>query len=450
MKRALTAILADAVLILSLVVPVAAGTFEDAKGAFNKGDYATALRLYRSLADQGNAAAQYTLGNMYDYGKGVQKNGTEASKWYRLAAEQGYAEAQNALGFLCVLEALRTGDYTEAVKWYRLAAEQGDAHGQLALGNSYRDGLGVPQNYVEAAKWFLRAAEQGKDYAAQYMLGLAYARGQGVAQNYVRAYMWLSLAAAKAQPFLKDRDIVAGRINPSQIAEAQKLATEWRPKTANASLEISPASPSPKTLEAFSGTAFFVSNDGVALTNAHVVEGCRYIRFTGVTARLLARDGANDLALLGTDLHPAKWASWRLSLRQGEDIVVYGFPLTGVLSSGGNVVTGNITALAGLEDDSRFLQISAPVQPGNSGGPLFDRYGNVVGVVVAKLNALKIASATGDIPQNVNFAIKASVAVGFLDAQRVTHFDREIAGTLSTPDIAAQAQALAVQVICIR
>ncbi len=143
-------------------------------------------------------------------------------------------------------------------------------------------------------------------------------------------------------------------------------------------------------------------------------------------------------------------------MRQGEDIVAYGFPLAGVLSSGGNVVTGNITALAGLGDDSRFLQISAPVQPGNSGGPLFDRNGNVVGVVVAKLNALKIASATGDIPQNVNFAIKASVATAFLDAQRMTvsvHPSPPPGYTLDalpTPDIAARAQALAVQVICIQ
>ncbi len=102
-------------------------------------------------------------------------------------------------------------------------------------------------------------------------------------------------------------------------------------------------------------------------------------------------------------------------MRQGEDIVVYGFPLPGVLSSGGNVSTGNVTALTGLGDDSRFLQISAPVQPGNGGGPLLDRSGNVVGVVVSKLNALSVASATGDVPQNVNFAIKASVALAFLE-----------------------------------
>jgi S1-C subfamily serine protease len=129
---------------------------------------------------------------------------------------------------------------------------------------------------------------------------------------------------------------------------------------------------------------------------------------------------------------------------------VYGFPLAGLLASGGNATIGNITALAGLANDSRFLQISAPVQPGNSGGPLLDRSGNVVGVVVAKLNALDIASVTGDIPQNVNFAIKASVAVAFLDAQHVDHGDTEGGAVLTTPDVAERGKALTAQVICTR
>jgi S1-C subfamily serine protease len=107
------------------------------------------------------------------------------------------------------------------------------------------------------------------------------------------------------------------------------------------------------------GTAFYVSKDGKALTNAHVVEGCRQISVnTGgqtAAAKVLARDGRNDLALITTELHPADLINWRLSVRQGEDIVVYGFPLTGMLASGGNVATGNVTALAGLGNDSRFL-----------------------------------------------------------------------------------------------
>jgi hypothetical protein len=201
------------------------------------------------------------------------------------------------------------------------------------------------------------------------------------------------------------------------------------------------------------GTAFFVSTNGQALTNAHVVEDCEEVRVDlegrSGAARVVARDKKNDLALLATDLHPVQSPNWRLSVRQGEDIVVYGFPLTGVLASGGNVVTGNVTALAGIGNDSRFLQISAPIQPGNSGGPLLDRNGNVVGIVVAKLNALGVASATGDIPQNVNFAIKASVAASFLDTQRVGHAEVGSVTALSTPDIAARATALTMQVACI-
>ena len=210
------------------------------------------------------------------------------------------------------------------------------------------------------------------------------------------------------------------------------------------------ASATGKTL----GTGFFVAKDGKALTNAHVVDRCHevFVGFDGqqTTARVVARDNENDLALLATDLHPASAANWRLSVTQGEDIVVFGFPLAGVLATGGNVVAGNVTALAGLRNDSRFLQISAPVQPGNSGGPLLDRSGNVVGVVVAQLDALGIASATGDIPQNVNFAIKASVAAAFLDAQGVLHGDGASRPALSTPDIADRAKGMTMQVACVR
>lgn len=201
------------------------------------------------------------------------------------------------------------------------------------------------------------------------------------------------------------------------------------------------------------GTGFFVAKDGKALTNAHVVDRCHemFVGFDGqqATARVVARDNDNDLALLATDLHPASAPNWRLSIRQGEEIVVYGYPLAGVLATGGNVAVGNVTALAGLGNDSRFLQISAPVQPGNSGGPLLDRSGNVVGIVVAKLDALGIAAATGDIPQNVNFAIKASVAAAFLDAHGVMHAEGESSPALSTPDIAERAKGLTMQVACV-
>ena len=192
------------------------------------------------------------------------------------------------------------------------------------------------------------------------------------------------------------------------------------------------------------GSGLFVTVSGLVLTNAHVVDRCRQIdvRSTELTsaARLIARDSVDDLALLATDLHPQAIAALRLSARQGDAIAVYGFPLPGLLAPVGNVTFGNITALAGLRGNSGEMQISAPVQPGNSGGPVLDASGDVVGVVVSKLNALRVAAATRDIPQNVNFAIKAAVASDFLQAQGVTFMRGKAAAPLSSAALAATAR----------
>jgi S1-C subfamily serine protease len=130
-------------------------------------------------------------------------------------------------------------------------------------------------------------------------------------------------------------------------------------------------------------------------------------------AAVAARDTTNDLALLVSDLHaeasePAAFRSG-IPVRAGESIAVYGFPLPGALSANGNVVSGDVSALTGLGDDVRYFQISAPVQPGDSGGPLLDDAGLVVGMVNAELNSIAVAKITGDLPQNVNFAIKGNV-----------------------------------------
>ena len=152
-------------------------------------------------------------------------------------------------------------------------------------------------------------------------------------------------------------------------------------------------------------------------TRRDVAEKCaRTVGSTPSVANVLAIDEAKDLALLKTDAVVTTLPPFRTDARLGESIYAFGFPLAGLLASSGNFTSGNITANAGIEDDVTQMQISAPVQPGNSGGPLLDQFGNIVGVVVAKLNALKYAEVTKDVPQNVNFAIKSSIAVDFLKA----------------------------------
>jgi len=169
-----------------------------------------------------------------------------------------------------------------------------------------------------------------------------------------------------------------------------------------------------------SGSGFVINAVGDILTNAHVVDECSSIsvhRGTEMSAGVVrARDSANDLAIIETKQPSKEYVKFRMSSKPelAEPIMVFGFPLQGVLSDKLNASSGDITSLAGLNGDSRMLQISAPVQKGNSGGPLVDQYGNVIGVVTSKLNALVVAGVTGDIPQNVNFAIKNNVTSNFL------------------------------------
>ena len=175
-----------------------------------------------------------------------------------------------------------------------------------------------------------------------------------------------------------------------------------------------------------SGTGFVVAARRI-MTNHHVIDGCAEVAARlpdgrELPARVMASDATRDLALLSTEAEAGPILPFRSAgtYRRGEGVVTYGFPLAGLLSSGPTLTTGEVSALAGLADNQRHLQISAPVQPGNSGGPLLDMRGQVIGVVVSKLNAGQIARQTGDIPQNVNFAVKHTEALAFLREQNVT------------------------------
>jgi TPR repeat protein len=138
--------------------------------------------------------AQYSLGFMYDNGRGVMQDLTEAARLYTLAAEQGEAAAQSNLGYMCDQGRGVPQDLTEAAKWYRLAAEQGNAKAQFNLGILCDQGAGVLQDYTEAAKWFKHAAEQGYMHA-QYNLGVLHVHGQGVPEDFAKAARWFHLAA---------------------------------------------------------------------------------------------------------------------------------------------------------------------------------------------------------------------------------------------------------------
>lgn len=197
-----------------------------------------------------------------------------------------------------------------------------------------------------------------------------------------------------------------------------------------------------------SGTAFFVNAQGWAVTNAHVVEDCSRVTISGGgKVSDLKLDVANDLALVRVDGATSSYIAFRRSgARLGEDIAAFGYPLGSVLSSSVKITTGNVNSLMGLGDDTRYLQISTPVQPGNSGGPVVDRKGRLIGVTTS---TLKLEAGGGAIPQNVNFALRAKTLESFLES-RAIEFDiaDDDGAELQTPDLAEKIQPAVLQLLC--
>lgn len=194
------------------------------------------------------------------------------------------------------------------------------------------------------------------------------------------------------------------------------------------------------------GTGFAVDTAGAVVTNYHVVQGCGAVSFlligsSSTDATVIASDPVNDLALLRLR-QPVKIAAMFQDpekLRPGDDIIVFGYPLVGQLASAGNLTRGSVTALSGLRDDARYFQMSAPIQLGNSGGPVLNQAGRVTGVVTYKLNAARELKTTGDISQNVNFALKNSVLRAFLDSNNVKYAHSNTVAAPSAADVGSEA-----------
>jgi TPR repeat protein len=480
-------------------------------------DDAEALRLLSAAAEAGDPLGQHALGTAYLAGRGVPKDVAKAIEWLGRAAERGFPESLNALGELYFSGAGVPRDEARGVEFFRRAAEKGypaslekmaelrwngravpidraqavaDARAaatagrpvaQFILGVALLTGEGGTKNLPEAANWFRRAAERGHPQAA-HNLGAMLASGNGLAANLPEGYFWLSVGAERAPAnlkatYLRDRDGIASRLSPQDLAQARARLAAWKPVSSGAvgpaggaERDVPPsASASPPGGKApppavsgnggrgrmATGTGFVVGRDGTVLTNAHVVESCRSISVTpadgqAIPATVQAKNSGDDLAALKTTLRLDDVARFRADrpLRSGDEVVVIGFPLSSLLSREANITAGVISAMAGLRGDARHYQITAPVQKGNSGGPLADMSGTVVGVVSSKLNAMKIAGQTGDIPQNINFAIKADIARRFLDDNSIRYETASAGPVGSAADVGERIKRVTVFIQC--
>ena len=464
-----------------------------AKGEGVPEDDIQTVYWYRQAAEQGHAKAQFNLGLMYDNGEGVPEDDRQAVFWYRKAAGQGDAKAQGLLGFMYANGRSVPEDDRQAVFWYRKAAGQGNAAAQFNLGSSYAKGEGVPQDDIHAYAWFnlagaqgFQKAEQARTHIRQRMTPTQIAEAQKLSRELaariaedrgepapalvfgnpvpppepsrdtvrqVQAYLALlgydlgpvdglpgRRTTAAVRRFQQDFGMTpTGRISDELLVLLKAAAVAW---------QKDPAEP------ASSGSGFLVSGDGKIVTNHHVVDGCTKVTVNragmSYDATVRAVDADDDLALLEAPPGTGEAATFSESPRAslGEAVTVAGYPLHGLLSREFNVTSGNVSALAGPGDDAKRLQITAPVQQGNSSGPLLDGAGNVIGVVVSKLDAVRAAKLTGDIPQNVNFAIKGALVRGFLDIHGVAYRRRPSNAKLAPERLAELARGFTVAVHC--
>lgn len=434
-----------------------------------RGDTTAALEEYRDVArrEPHSARAQLDLATTLDrLGRG-----DEALRAYRRYVELDPREprAHELVGWLLLQKGRAVDALTEFRAAQRLAPQRGAAyHGAgvaLAALGRHQEALRSLQEATrlspdDAAIWGETAAAAAELGRAAEALA-AWDRAIRADASYfdrrpVERKRWAALAAkAPARAVITPTP-------PASASVAREGPSRDSPPS-DATSAVPGGRPAPglgvihRSGPDASGSGFVVTGDGYIVTNRHVVNGCQRVAIRadsapGWRAQVVAVHPRDDLAIVRADASFGDVAAFRVgtAVRPGDEIVAVGFPLAGLLADEPNVTTGSVSALAGIHNDPTILQMSAPVQQGSSGGPLFDASGNVVGVVVTKLNARIVAEETGDLPQNVNFALKAEVARTFLDALAIRYRTAPSTGRLGNADVGDIGRRVTVMVECYR
>jgi S1-C subfamily serine protease len=359
----------------------------------------------------------------YAEGTGIPRDDREAVNWFQRAADQGDARAQFNLGNHIFNGTGVPLDLKQAIMWFQRAAEQGYSNAEFNLGVCYGDGTGVPQSHRQAFIWYQRAAEQGLANA-QCNLGVYYWQGTGVPKDLISAYKWLNLAATTFSLAAEARDQVVLEMTPSQVAEAQRLSTDF---VATETFKMSKVTFDGDELTVAhdivqsTGTAFFVDSFGHAVTAAHVISGASRIEVlkdgNSFPARILHMDLVNDVAVIKVD---GDFSAIPLGSSEdthlGANVFSVGYPNVTIQGISPKYTKGEVNALAGIQDDPRFFQVSVAVQPGNSGSPLVNENGEVIGIIVMQLDQIATLESSGVLPQNVNYALKSTFVRQLLDS----------------------------------
>jgi len=444
-------------------------TMAAADAAFGRKDFATTYAIARPRAEAGDALAQKMMGALYLSGSGVTKDPAIAAAWFSKAAAQGDADSEALLALDYMTGQGVAQDDALALKWSLAAAQQENISGERQAGFLYHMGRGTPVDHAESIRWTAAAAEQG-DGIALGNIAEGYLDGKGLPQDYHQALFWATVGLQRLKAGTQgwtnlgvQRDKAATHLSQTEGQEVRMEAAAWAPtkgsldsvRAAAGVLAVGKDSSSSQKIS--SGSGFVINKAGHILTNQHVVAACGSVQVrlaggTPIKAEIVASDRTNDLVVLKPVTPIGVPASFRdgKSIRQGDSVVLAGFPLNGLLTTDLNVTSGSVSALSGLKDDTRMLQFTAPLQSGNSGGPLLDQGGEVVGIAQSMLNGVALTVATGAVSQNANFAIKNSVATTFLESKGIAYEQASEGRERKSADLSTEARHFTVFVECLR
>jgi TPR repeat protein len=393
-------------------------------------DCVRAAEYFNAAAEGGDVRAPLYLAYLYDVGCGVQR---DASLSEEMFTRWNTNHPVRSLGIDAMLDDPTTR------RWFLGRAADCDRYVQFEIGYYFLERSGPElggmrpsstepdevrsffdywePNFREAAKWLRRSAEKGHG-EAQARLAELFLQGKGVPENFVEAYKWLILAEASESFAVRDltqrRAALRDAMSSGQVAEAQRLAAAWEATHASGGAGVGDGN----AVVGQGGSGFFVSADGFILTAGHVVEGSMSIEIDWgggtAAARCVAIDKVNDLAILKADGDFKCLPIAGHNSTIGEDVFTVGFPNVDIQGRQPKLTKGTISGMAGIMDDPRMYQVSVPAQPGNSGGPLLNGAGEVVGVLVGSLDSGAMLALSGALPQNVNYAVKSEYVLAFL------------------------------------
>ena len=405
-------------------------------------DEARALRLFRSSAEKGTRLGWARLGDAHYFGIGTRVDHEEAVACWLKGAEQGHPGAQ-----LRLANAYFSGEGVrqshEKARIYAELAYEGDsdtgAYATAILAHLYLEGLGVEKSPSRAARYLRISAAGGNIGSMNNYAALCLQPGSGVLADHTLAVALYMVAAAKGDETAK-KNIQS--IQPAETAffsyskataiarsimqsldarrEIEELQEGWSSDQMTKGGSGAPRKEDRKG-RVVTGSGLVFTPEGHVFTNHHVVENGKSFEVyvpslkKKLPAKLVVSDAANDLAVLQVEswktvphspaLPPPIASSTKAKI--GDKVFAIGFPLPDALGTEAKYTSGDVSSLSGIGDDKRVIQISAPIQPGNSGGPLALADGRIVGVVVATLNYRLTLKESGSLPQNVNFAVKS-------------------------------------------